>query len=352
MPDTSNPWLLPGLILILGILLGWVADRVVRVGLERWARSTPWKGDEVILNAMRGLTWLWFSLIGLHVAAGLAPLPPHVANLLGRLVEVGFIISLTVGLARVATNAFAIYSEHLAFKGSATVVTLLIKVVLFTVGALVILQTEGISITPVLTALGVGGLAVALALQDTLGNIFAGIHTLMAGQIRPGDFIRLDSDNEGWVIDIGWRNTSIRTMANNLIVVPNKKLGESIVTNISRPESHMSLPIAVGVAYESDLEQVERVLLELGNELAAEHTGVLADPAPVVRFAAFADSSIEVRLVLRVDTIDSFYLMRHHAIKAVHARLRREGITIAYPTRTVYLQSPAPAPVPGAQPRV
>ena len=352
MFDLSNPWLQSALVLTLAVLLGWVADRVVRVRLERWAESTTWKGDDVVIGALHGLTWLWISLIGLHIAAGLAPVPPRISEMLGRLVEIGFIISLTIGLSRIATNAFALYSEHLAFKGSATVVTLLIKVVLFTVSALVILQTEGISITPVLTALGVGGLAVALALQDTLGNLFAGIHTLMAGQIRPGDFIRLDADNEGWVIDIGWRNTSIRTMANNLIVMPNKRLGESIVTNISRPETHLSLPIAVGVAYESDLEQVERVLLDLGTEMAAAHTGVLSDPPPAVRFAEFGASAITVKLVLRVDTIDSFYLMRHHAIKAVHARLRREGISIAYPTQTVYLQSAAPLPsaVAGAVP--
>lgn len=341
----NQPWVIPGLLLLGGIVLGWIVDRVVRVWLLRWAATTPWKGDEVILNAVRGVTWLWLSLLGLHLAARLAPLHPDVAALIGRAVEILVIISVTVAVTRIATGAFALYAEKISFRGSATLVPLLMRVVIFTIGALVILETEGVSIAPILTALGVGGLAVALALQDTLGNLFAGVHTLVAGQIRPGDFIKLDDNNEGWVIDIGWRNTSIRTLANNLVVVPNKRLGEAIVTNFSKPEPHLSLSVPVGVAYESDLEQVECVLLELGNEIAAAHDSVLKDVPPAVRFVAFSDSSIETRLSLRVRDIEAFYLLRHLLIKAIHARLRTAGISIAYPTRTVYLQGAAAAVV-------
>ncbi len=341
-----HPWLVPLLVLTGSVLFGWLVDRIVRTRLMRWAASTPWRGDDIIVVAGRGLIWLWVSLLGLHVAAGLAPLPERLHGLLDRAVEVAFIVSVTIALGRIATQTFALYSERMAFKGGASVVSLLIKMVLFTVSGLVILQTEGISITPVLTALGVGGLAVALALQDTLGNIFAGIHTLMAGQIRPGDFIKLDADNEGYVIDIGWRNTSVRTMANNVVVIPNKKLGESVVVNYSRPEPHLSLAVPIGVAYDSDLERVEQVLLAIGRELAVTTPGILAEPGPAVRFAAFADSSVEARLVLQVSSIETFYLVRHLVIKAVHARFRREDIAIAFPTRTIHVSGLPPLPPP------
>ena len=344
----ETPWLMPGLVLALGMLIGWVLDRVVRVWLARWAKTTPWHGDEIILDAVRGLTWLWVSLIGLHVASGLAPIAERLQGILGRAIEITFIISATVALSRIVTSAFSLYSQRLAFKGGASVVTLLVRIVLFTLSGLVILQTEGISITPVLTALGVGGLAVALALQDTLGNIFAGIHTLMAGQIRPGDFIKLDGENEGYVIDIGWRNTSIRTGANNLVVVPNKKLGESVVVNYSKPEPHLSLTVPVGVAYDSDLERVEQVLLRIGGEVAAAAPGVIREHPPAVRFAAFADSSIEARLVLRVDSIENFYLVRHQMVKAIHAGFREAGISIAFPTRTLVMPEGA-VPRPAAE---
>ena len=343
----ANAWVVPGLILAGGVVVGWVADRVARVQLLRWATSTPWKGDEILLKAIRGVTWLWFSLFAVHLAARLAPLHPDVAAFISRAIEILVIISLTVVTARIATGVMELHAERITFKGSATVIPLLIKICLFIIGGLVILQTEGISIAPILTALGVGGLAVALALQDTLGNLFAGLNTLMAGQIRPGDFIKLDADHEGWVLDIGWRNTSIRTLANNLVVVPNKRLAESIVTNFSKPEPELSVNVPIGVAYESDLEHVEQVLMQLGTEIAAAHEGVLTEKPPTVRFIAFADSSIETRLFLRVRDIETFYLVRHLLVKSIHSRLRQAGISIAYPTRTMIVQSAAPGPLTG-----
>ncbi len=346
-PLFTNPWVLPALLAVGGILLGWVADRVIRVWLVAWAKTTPWKGDEILLGSLNGIIWLWVALSGFHLAGKSAPESQSLHAITGRLGEVLFVASLTLALARVVTASFALYAERLNFKGSATVVPLLVKIVLFTIGGLVILQTEGISIAPVLTALGVGGLAVALALQDTLGNLFAGIHILIAGQIRPGDFIRLDAENEGWVMDIGWRNTSIRTMAHNIIVVPNKRLGETIVTNLTMPEQHMALRVAVGVAYESTLEQVEQILLEIGQGVAASNDGVVHEEAPNVRFVSFNDSSIEARLSLTVRDIESFYLVRHLLVKAIHARFREVGISIAYPTRTVYHLDGAASAAPG-----
>lgn len=289
----NQPWVLPGLLFAGGVMLGWIIDQVLRVWLLRWAQTTPWHGDEVLLTAVRGVTWLWVSLLGLHLAVRFSPLHPDLVSLLHRTSEVLLILSVTLVLSRIVTGAFAVYAERIAFRGSATVVPLLVRAMLFTIGGLVILQTEGISIAPILTALGVGGLAVALALQDTLGNLFAGVHTLIAGQIRPGDYIKLDAENEGWVVDIGWRNTSIRTLAHNLVVVPNKRLGEAIVTNFSKPEAHLALSVPISVGYDADLDQVERVLMELGTEVAATHDGVLRDTPPVVRFFAFGDSAIE-----------------------------------------------------------
>ena len=120
----------------------------------------------------------------------------------------------------------------------------------------------GVSITPILTALGVGGLAVALALQDTLSNFFAGFYIMMAGQIRVGDYVKLDSGEEGYIVDISWRSLTIRTLPNNIVVVPNSKVAQANVTNYSLPEKRMSLLIKVGVSYDSEPDQIERILVE------------------------------------------------------------------------------------------
>src|SRR6266404_164685 len=108
-----------------------------------------------------------------------------------------------------------------------------------------------VAITPILTALGVGGLAVALALQDTLSNLFAGLHLLADKPIRVGDYVRLSAESvEGYVVDVGWRSTRIRMLQNNVVVVPNKRVAESVITNYDLGETRMALLIRVRVGYD------------------------------------------------------------------------------------------------------
>src|SRR5262249_16602668 len=146
---------------------------------------------------------------------------------------------------------------------------------------------------PILTALGVGGLAVALALQDTLSNLFAGFYVAIARQVRLHDYIKLNTGEEGYVTDITWRSTTVRTLGNNMIIIPNAKLAQAVVTNYYLPEKRLWVPVVVSVSYSSDIEKVERVLLEEATHAAGQIPGLLADPAPSVRFEpGFGDSAL------------------------------------------------------------
>ena len=148
-------------------------------------------------------------------------------------------------------------------------------------GLLVLLAQYHVAITPILTALGVGGLAVALALQDTLSNLFSGFYVAVAGQIRLGDYIKLNTGEEGYVTDIGWRSTTIRALANNHVIIPNSKLAQAIVTNYYLPDKRMGAGVQVGVDYECDPEQVLKVLREIGLVGAQEIPGMLPDPGHI-----------------------------------------------------------------------
>ncbi len=171
---------------------------------------------------------------------------------------------------RLATGGMGIATGGLAgAHATSSILVNLVRLVIFGLGALVILQSQGISITPVLTALGVGGLAVALALQDPLSNLFAGLQILSAKKVRIGNSIRLDSGDEGTVTDIAWRYTTVVTGLNNTVLVPNAKLASAIVTNYSMPDHEVVVNVAVGVDYGSDLEHVERVSLEVAREVQA-----------------------------------------------------------------------------------
>jgi len=207
-------------------------------------------------------------------------------------------------------------------------------------GIVLLLKAIGLEITPILTALGVGGLAVALALQDTLSNLFAGFYIAVARQIRLGDYIKLNTNEEGYVTDITWRSTTIRGLANNMVIIPNSKLAQAIVTNYYLPEKRMSSNIQVGVSYDCDPDHVEQVLLDVANHAVGEVIGLLGDPPPAVTFdPGFGDSSLNFTIGFQVAEFANQFGVRHQLRKRVFRRLKEEGIEMPFPTRTVYIHS-------------
>jgi len=214
----------------------------------------------------------------------------------------------------------------------------LTKMVIVAIGVLMILNGLGVSITPILTALGVGGLAVALALQDTLSNLFAGFYVTMARQIKVGDYVKLESGEEGYVTDIGWRATTVRMLPNNVVLVPNAKLASAIITNYYLPEKELAVLVQVGVDYGSDLEFVERVTCEVGKDVMRTVQGGVPDFEPFIRYHTFGDFSINFTVILRAKEFVDQYLIKHEFVKRLHKRYQEEGITIPFPIRTIYSQ--------------
>jgi small-conductance mechanosensitive channel len=201
----------------------------------------------------------------------------------------------------------------------------------------------GFRITPILTALGVGGLAVALALQDTLSNLFSGFYVAVARQVRLGDYIKLNTGEEGYVTDIGWRSTTIRALANNMILVPNAKLAQAVVTNYHLPEKRMGIDIPVVVSHGSDLDRVEAILLEVAQQSAQEVPGMVAEPAPNVMFdPGFTDSGLGFKVGVQVAEFVAQFGVRNELRKRIYRRLKAEGVQIARPTRVVEMhETPA-----------
>ncbi|MBV8729234.1 MAG: mechanosensitive ion channel, partial [Acidobacteriia bacterium] len=180
---------------------------------------------------------IWIVILGVHLALQSSELPTRFTQWTVEPLRVLFVLSLTLMCMRMASELIRYSGAEI--PGAFPVTTLtqtLAQLGVLIIGVLVVLNQLRISITPILTALGVGGLAVALALQDTLANLFAGFYVAVAGQVRVGDYIKMDSGSEGYVADITWRSTTIRTLGNNLIIVPNSKLAQAIVTNYHLPE--------------------------------------------------------------------------------------------------------------------
>ncbi len=255
--QTVIPWILPTALIIAGLLAGLFADRFILARLRSFKGRAKWGGDEVV-NALRGMLILWGTMIGVNAALYSLPLSPALTGMFQKALLATAIFSITIVAARIAVGLVSLYAGRVEGVLPATsIFSNLTRLLIFMLGVLVILQSLNISVTPILTALGVGGLAVALALQPTLSNLFSGLQIIAARQVRPGDYVKLDSGDEGYVSDITWRNTAIRARPNNMIIVPNARLASAIVTNHYQPNKEMSVLMQVGVAYDSDLEHVE-----------------------------------------------------------------------------------------------
>jgi small-conductance mechanosensitive channel len=324
-------------IIILFLLMGFLLQRFVSDRLHKLAQKTTKKGDDVLIRSLKRLIFAAFLLIGLAVALKTIAFPPQISRFPEKIITLGaifFVVLFAVGISR---GFFDLYAERITGV-STTIFKNIVSIIVYMIGFLIMLDYLGISITPIITALGVGGLAIALALQDTLSNLFSGLHILMTKKIRPGDYVKLDSGDEGYVVDITWRNTTIRALANNIIVVPNKKLVESIIVNFNLPEREMAVLVPVSVSYDTNLQKAEKVILEVAKDAMRSIPGAVAEFEPFIRYNLFGDSGIQCTVILRAKEFVNQYLIKHEFIKQLHARFKKEGIEIPFPARKVYFQ--------------
>jgi len=304
------------------------------LGFRRWTgqRATE---DSLVLQAIRLPSLLWCVVLGLFVAIEMAELPPRLAVQIHAVLEAAIILSVTMTVAGALDSLVAAASERRALAVGVTgLFRTSVRLVVLVVGGLVLLSSLGIAVTPILTALGVGGLAVALALQDTLSNLFAGIHLLADKPIRVGDYVRLSAENvEGHVVDVGWRSTRLRMLQNNVVVVPNKRVAESIITNYDLGETRMAVLIRVRVDYDADAELVERLLVDEATRAVGQVDGLLAEPPPSARLIpGFGDYALEFTLACQVRSFVDQFSVQHELRKRVLKRLRAERIRIPLPT--------------------
>lgn len=336
----------------IAVAAGVVVAGVLRAALRRLGRQaerTSWRGDDVVLSLLHSVLPRGAVIAGVWVAALRLPLSAGYRNDTDHALAGVVVVVLTFAVARtVAELVRGGALSRSGTSGSATIFVNIARIVVIMIGALVLLDSLGIAIAPLLTALGVGGLAVALALQDTLSNLFAGVHILASRKVLPGDFIQLDNGMEGYVVDTNWRNTTVRQLPNNIVIVPNATLASSVVTNYHQPERETSVSIPVGVSYDSDLDHVERVTCEVGLEVMRDVDGAVPAHQPFIRYNAFADSSINFSVILRATEVTNQHLIKHEFIKRLHRRYRAEAIEIPFPIRTVVPARGAPVAIKSA----
>lgn len=334
---------IPICILAASLTVGIMLNKLINRRIENHLNIDEDSWFYIFINALRGVPVSLCLVVGLYWIVNTINIIEPLTRLFSYILFTVIILSITRVAARTINGFISLHIESSQQKlPKTTLLNTILNVVIYAMGVLVVLQYYGISIAPILTAMGVGGMAVALALQETLANIFSGLHLILSKQLRLDDYIKLSTGEEGRVTDITWRFTTIVPAGGgNMIVIPNQKIASSNITNYSMPRKDIVISIPVGVAYDSDLDKVERVTLDVAKEVMAQiDKDVKMEPA--VRFHTFGESSIDFNVVLHSSYFEHQFLLKHEFIKALTRRYREEGIEIPYPTRTV-LQPEEPA---------
>jgi small-conductance mechanosensitive channel len=336
--------------IIVALVVGFVLSRI----FQAWARKLKNTWGEFVFALLATLPVPLLLLLTLYMGMESLTLPQLYEHIASKLILALVILVISYFPAKILLLFLGRISErHVGMKQAAEPAAFIIKALFALLAVVILLDNLGVSLTAVWTTLGVGSVAVALALQDTLGNFFAGVYILADRPFRVGDFIKLDTGQEGMVRKVGWRSTILHTLGNNFVVVPNATLAKAVITNFSAPEPQLGFSIPVSVAHGTDAARVEKALLDAVALAQREHVeGLSADPRPSVRLnPGFGDSSLDFTLGVQIRDFRDQYVVQSELRKRILERFAAEGIEMPYPTRAVVLDKAALDALSNSQPK-
>jgi small-conductance mechanosensitive channel len=319
------------------LILAKVVHIILANYLRKLAARTETDIDDAVLRIVTLPLVLYIIFAGFYFALRTLSELERYQTYMDGIFFVGTTLWLALIVARVMSMLISRWMRVQArYEKMPRLLGTVVSLVIYLIAFLLILDHFNIEITPIVAAYGLGALAVALALQNTLSNLFAGLHILSERPINYGDYIAIEGGTSGFVEDIGWRSTRIRTLPNTLVIIPNSKLAESVITNYSLPVLEMSVVIQCGVAYGSDLNKVEQVTIDVAKKIQETVPGAMKTFEPFIRYHTFGDSNINFSIILRVEEPVARYVVTHEFIKALKKRYDGEGIEISWPVRKIY----------------
>jgi len=334
----GNPWIQSLGIVVLSLVLTLALRAAVGFILLPLVRKTQTELDDIAIRTIKGIVTYVIPLIGMMVAllplSLSTPVPQRALfSLLAVLLMRSVIVFVDV-LSQWLKTTWVTRTESTLDDALLPLMGKAIKVVVVLLGVLLILQRWEIEIAPMLGALGIGGLAIGLALNSSLANIFGGIQLILDRSINVGDKIMLESGEVGVVQDIGLRSTKLRTYDNELLSLPNSQLSDARVKNFTKPDVSIRVTVNFGVAYGSDVARVKEVVLDAISNL----DDISREPGPQVLFLNMGDFSLDMSARVWVDDYDLQFARQLEMTELVYNILNKNGIEIPFPTRTVYMK--------------
>jgi small-conductance mechanosensitive channel len=334
-----SPWVLGPAVVVLWLVILLPAKKKILSRSHRYlAGRTNWAWVEALIDALGPTISIIIVAGAIALLAWILPLSWRAERALYVMLVGAVVLALMIFTDRICRGLLVrLASRSAALQGELGLIRGAARGVVIGLAILVFLDSVGISITPLIASLGIGTAAVALALQDTLANLFAGIYMMAEKPIEAGHFIQLESSEQGHVEHVGWRSTQIRMLGDTMVVVPNSKLAGSVITNFSLPNTELGFAVDAGVDYASDLERVEAITLEVARQVMNRVDGAAPEFEPYMRFHSFADSSVNFKIWLMARNYVASLKVKHEFIKCLHSRYKQEGIVIPSPVRTIDL---------------
>ncbi len=310
-----------------GIAAGLAVDLAVYWLVAGRALERGFRTAGQVVASLRWMPTLVGGILGAGLATQRMDLSPatHATAIMGLRITAIVVIAAFTARAGGRLVRLVTAREDVPLPSGSIFVNL-VRGTVWALAAVSALATAGISVAPLVTALGIGGLAVGLALQPTLENLFSGIQLIASGQIKPGDFIRLDSGEEGTVLDVTWRNTAVQKVSNDVVIVPNSVLARASVTNFSTADPEYVLTIPVSFASAGDPDLIERVALEVASQVIEQCPEAVPDQEPGASFAELTPPAAVLNVFIRCRSYRERVPVRHEFIRRLATRFAEEGI--------------------------
>ncbi len=335
-PYLENPWIQSLGIFILSLVLTVVARWSLRFVLLGLAQKTKTEVDDILIRVVKNVVTYLIPVIGLMVA--LTPLalqtsiPERILFSFLAVLLMRGAISLVDEMSKLLEKTWLKRTASTLDKGLLPLLRKAVKTSVAILGVLIILGKWGVQIAPLLGALGIGGLAIALALNSSLSNVFAGIQLLLDRSVNVGDKVQLESGELGVLLDIGLRTTMMKTYDNEVISLPNSQLANARIKNYTKPDASIRVSVNFAVAYGSDVAEVKRIVLDAISQL----DDILQEPGPQVLFLNMGDFSLDMSARVWVDDFGKQFAKKLEMTELIYNTLNESGIEIPFPTRTVY----------------
>ena len=345
---SESSWIAPSVfvaITLITLLASWIVRSLLFPIMIRLAGLTPTEVIKIILLAIRTPVSLAVMSIGFYYALTI-PLSPN-QSLEDILTTAIFVLVTILSVYATASLISRLFNWYMATIASRTQSKLddqlfplfrrVAVVLVYGIGGLLILDQLNININPLIAGLGLGGLAVALAIQPTLSNLFAGTYVMTEGVISTGDFIELENGMSGYVMDVGWRSTRIRTFQNNLVVIPNSRFAETIITNYQLPAPSVNVIVNCGVSYDSDLYQVEKICNQVMTKVLETSPSANKEYGGYFGYDKFGDSNVDFWIFAQATDRAASFQLKNTLMQSLHEEFNKSGIVINYPVRTLQL---------------